>query len=79
MKAVAFSELLLLVAILALAWFVYVQQEQLVALELEVDRMRGSFDAPPFLPMEGNSSGGEVSAPAKPKPKRTPPKPKAAG
>lgn len=82
MKAVAFSELLLLLAILAVAWFVYVQQEQLVALELEVDRLRGSFDAPPFLPMEGNSANSEASLQVpkpKPKPKRQPPKPKAAG
>jgi hypothetical protein len=75
-KAVAFSELLLLMAILAVAWFVYVQQEQLVALELELDRLRGSFQ-PPVLPMEGNSANSEAKLP--PTPKRAPRKPKAAG
>lgn len=77
MKAVAFSELLLLMAILAVAWFVYVQQEQLVALELELDRLRGSFQQPPVLPMEGNSANSEAKLP--PTPKRAPRKPKAAG
>lgn len=75
MRAVAFSELLLLLAILAVGWFVYVQQEQLVALELEVDRLRGAFQ-PPILPMEGSANSTEAKPPAKPKPK--PRKPKAA-
>ena len=79
MKAVAFSELLLLMAILAVAWFVYVQQEQLVQLELEVDRLRGSFELP-VLPMEPNSSGNSEQVPAPPKAKpKAKPKPKAAG
>lgn len=76
MKAVAFSELLLLVAILAVAWFVYVQQEQLALLELEIDRLRGGLE-PPLLPMAENSSPPEAVVPKpKPKPKPRQPRPK---
>lgn len=77
MKAVAFSELLLLLAILAVAWFVYVQQEQLASLEVELDRLRGAFQPPP-LPMEGSLNGPAAEPPEKPKP-RPQRKPKAAG
>lgn len=42
MKASATAELLLLVAIAALAYLLYVQQNQLADLELEVDRVRGA-------------------------------------
>ena len=49
MKASATAELLLLVAIAALAYLLYVQQNQLTDLELEVDRVRGAVGslAPP--------------------------------
>jgi hypothetical protein len=43
MKASLAGELLLLVGLLAVAYLLYVQQGQLVNLELEVDRIRGAF------------------------------------
>lgn len=48
-KAALFSELLLLVGLLAVAYLLYMQQDQLVGLELELDRMRGHLgaDLPP--------------------------------
>lgn len=55
MKVTVFGELLLLVGIGALAYFLYVQQAQLVELELELDRVRGSLGAtlPPVPVAEG--------------------------
>jgi hypothetical protein len=43
MKATLYGELLLLVGLLAVAYLLYVQQEQLVTVELELDRLRGAF------------------------------------
>jgi hypothetical protein len=43
MKATLYGELLLLVGLLAVAYLLYVQQEQLVSVELELDRLRGTF------------------------------------
>lgn len=49
MKASVTAELLLLVAIAAVAYLLYVQQQQLTDLELQVDRVRGAVGslAPP--------------------------------
>lgn len=43
MKASIAGELLLLVGLLAVAYLLYTQQEQINLLELEVDRVRGAF------------------------------------
>jgi hypothetical protein len=45
MKASIVGELLLLVGLLAVAYLLYVQQDQLVQVELELDRMRGALGA----------------------------------
>lgn len=68
MKATLAGELLLLVGLLAVAYLLYVQQEQLVSLELEVDRLRGAFNPVPVAQQDG-SGLGEGMAPT-PKPKR---------
>lgn len=73
MKASIAGELLLLIGLAALAYFLYVQQGQLVELELELDRMRGAVGAVfPPVPVadSGNSASAEVAAEPKPKPKR---------
>ena len=54
MKATVTAELLLLVAIAAVAYLLYVQQQQLADLELELDRVRGAVGslAPPPVKAE---------------------------
>ena len=47
MKASIAGELLLLVGLLAVAYLLYVQQEQLNLMELELDRVRGAFSPVP--------------------------------
>ncbi len=71
MKGTAVGELLLLVGLLAVAYLLYVQQEQLVAVELELDRIRGALapDAPPVPPAETNSTEPVKRAPARRQPK----------
>lgn len=64
MKASIVGELLLLVGVLAVAYFVYVQQSQLVELELELDRMRGAIGA--TLPPVPLAEDGAAAA-ARPK------------
>lgn len=78
MKAVAFSEALLLLGLLALAWFVFVQQEQLALLEQDLDRLRNGGLQPPILPMEqaGNSANSTTGTQPKPPRPRAPRKPK---
>ena len=61
MKATVMGEVLLLVGLLAVAWLVYVQQEQLVELELELDKLRGALAA---------SANGPAQVEAKPKARR---------
>jgi hypothetical protein len=68
MKATLTGELLLLVGVLALAYFLYVQQGQLVELELELDRMRGALGAT-LPPVPVASDNGEAVMPEAPKPK----------
>jgi hypothetical protein len=56
MKSVVFSELLILVAVLAVAYLVYQQQGQISDLELELDRVRGAvtgLTTNPVPPAEG--------------------------
>lgn len=64
MKASIAGELLLLVGIIALAYFLYLQQDQLVSLELEMDRMKGALGAtvPPVPVAEDGATvkGGVV-------------------
>ena len=43
MKASIAGELVLLAGLLALGWLLYVQQEQLVQIELELDRVKGAL------------------------------------
>lgn len=43
MKATVTAELLLLLAIAAVAYLLYVQQQQLADLELELDKVRGAI------------------------------------
>ena len=74
LKASLAGELLLLVGLLAVAWLLYVQQEQLVSLELEVDKLRGAF-APVPAAVTNDQAGVEPA----PKPKPRPRKPKASG
>jgi hypothetical protein len=67
-KATLTGEVLLLVGVLALAYFLWVQQGQLVELELELDRMRGSLGvAVPPVPVA--SDNGEAVMPEAPKPR----------
>jgi len=63
MKASLYGELLLLVGLLAVAYLLYLQQEQLVSLELELDRVRGAFA--PVPPASDNDA-----APARPRARR---------
>lgn len=51
-KALAFSELLLLVGLLAVAYLLYVQQEQLAELTVEIDRVRGAVGELAKVPEE---------------------------
>ncbi len=62
MKVTVFGELLLLLAIGALAYFMYVQQAQLVELELELDKVRGAFSPVPAA--EGVPGGPAAAAEA---------------
>jgi hypothetical protein len=50
MKASIAGELLLLVGLLAVAWLLYVQQEQLAMMELELDKVRGAIGGTPPVP-----------------------------
>ena len=59
MKAIAATELLLLVVLCGLAYMVWMQQAQLVDLELHVDRLDGKIEA-------------AKPKPRTPKPKETP-------
>ena len=43
MKATVTAELLLLLAVAAVAYLVYVQQQQIADFELELDRLRGAI------------------------------------
>jgi len=70
MKASLAGELLLLVGLLAVAYLLYVQQGQLVNLELEVDRIRGAF-----TPVPAASENDAAPVPAAPRAR----KPKASG
>jgi hypothetical protein len=45
MKASIAGELLLLVGLLAVAYLLYIQQEQIALMELELDRVRGAVGA----------------------------------
>lgn len=76
MKASLAGELLLLVGLLAVAYLLYVQQEQLVTLELELDKVRGALGVT-AAPVPVASSENGTEAVAKPKP-RAPRKPKGA-
>ena len=51
-KASVTAELLLLVAIAAVAYLLYVQQQQLADLELELDRVRGAVGSLAPLPVK---------------------------
>lgn len=70
MKVTVFGELVLLIGIAALAWFMYLQQAQLLELELELDRMRGAvgavFPPVPAADADGASAAVEVER-AKPR------------
>jgi len=69
-RASLLGELLLLVGLLAVAYLLYVQQEQLASVELELDRLRGAFAAPP-VPVADNGAEAQARTPAaRPKPKR---------
>lgn len=68
-RASLVGELLLLVGLLAVAYLLYVQQEQLVGLELELDKLRGAVGSTlPPVPV-ASDNGTEA---AKPKPRRAP-------
>jgi hypothetical protein len=41
-KGMVISELILVLGLLAVAYLLYVQQEQIAELELEIDRVRGA-------------------------------------
>lgn len=69
MKATVMGEVLLLVGLLAVAWLVYVQQEQLVALELELDRLKGGVDSMLLAGVPAAEDGAEAKPKARPKPK----------
>jgi hypothetical protein len=69
-KASVAGELLLLVGLLAVAYLLYVQQGQLVELELELDRMRGAVGSH-LPPVPVASDNGEAVIPQAPKPKRS--------
>ena len=72
MKASIAGELLLLVGLLAVAYLLYVQQEQLVNLELELDKVRGALGATlPPVPV-ASENGAEAMMPQQPKPKPKP-------
>lgn len=59
MKASIAGELLLLVGLLAVAYLLYVQQEQLALVELELDKVRGAMGATmPPVPVAEDGSGG---------------------
>jgi hypothetical protein len=60
MKAAVLGEILLVVGLLALAYLLYVQQEQLAELELEIDRVRGAIGA--TLPPVPAADGGGAAA-----------------
>jgi hypothetical protein len=64
MKATVMGEVLLLVGLLAVAWLVYVQQAQMVELELELDKIRGA--------LAGGNSTAEAKPKAAPKPRPKP-------
>lgn len=69
MKASIVGELLLLVGLLAVAYLLYLQQDQLVNLELELDRLRGAYSPVP----PADNGAVEKAAPApRPRPKRQP-------
>lgn len=63
MKASIAGELLLLVGLLAVAYLLYTQQEQLAVMELELDKMRGAvgrtvgLEVPPVPVAEDGTSG----------------------
>lgn len=59
MKASIFGEVILLVGLLALAYMLYVQQQQLTMLELDVDRVRGAVipAAAPPVPAAEDGAG----------------------
>jgi hypothetical protein len=77
MKATVMGEVLLLVGLLAVAYLVYIQQAQLVELELELDKLRGAVGATlPPVPAATNSDEAKAAPAARPK--RAPkPKPEA--
>jgi len=54
-KAAVMGELLLVVGLLCVAYLLYVQQEQLASLTLELDRVRGAVTdvASPVPPADG--------------------------
>jgi hypothetical protein len=69
-KASLAGELLLLVGLLALAYLLYLQQDQLVGLELEVDKLRGALGATlPPVPV-ASENGTVMATSTKPKPRR---------
>lgn len=77
MKASIAGELLLLVGLLALAYLLYLQQDQLVTLELELDKVRGALGATvPPVPVATADNGAEAATPP-PKPRAR--KPRTAG
>lgn len=68
MKASIAGELLLLVGLLAVAYLLYVQQEQLTLMELELDKVRGAVTMPP-VPVADNGAEAAAKAPTQ-RPKR---------
>lgn len=68
MKASLAGELLLLVGLLAVAYLLYVQQEQLVSMELELDKVRGALGA--TAPVPAATDNGTEQAKPKARPRR---------
>lgn len=70
MKASIAGELLLLTGLLAIAYFLWLQQGQLVELEVELDRMRGSLGvAVPPVPVASDNGADAMTPEAPPKPR----------
>jgi hypothetical protein len=64
-----FGEAVLLIGLAAIAYFLWVQQSQLVELELELDKLRGVF---PPVPVADGTAAVEKAAPRPRRPKAAP-------